>query len=300
MVNRLMIRSTHLPLFSFALAAALFHFSIGTTAAVDAEPDRPLSLVVMDPLAAPLSCPCVEGYAQRKYEKLAEYLEQSLGREVTLTFAESLAKALKGGAKGHADLIIGKDSVVRADADKASVAVTPVASLTGKDGSTTQTGLFVVAAEDPARKVGDLKGYRIFFGPADCDEKYRAAIDCLRDQSVPIPEKTETSTACSDGACKVLELGSSVRAAAVISSYAQPLLEGCGTVEKGALRSVGETEPVPFITAFASSTVSAADRQRIAGALLLMGTRPELCVALETLIGFVPPALPRKQAVKKK
>lgn len=27
-----------------------------------------LSLVVMDPLAAPLSCPCVEGYAQRKYE----------------------------------------------------------------------------------------------------------------------------------------------------------------------------------------------------------------------------------------
>ena len=32
---------------------------------------EPLSLIVMDPLAAPLSCPCVAGYAQRKYEVLA-------------------------------------------------------------------------------------------------------------------------------------------------------------------------------------------------------------------------------------
>jgi hypothetical protein len=32
-----------------------------------------LTIVVMDPLALPLSCPCVKGYAQRKYETLAEY-----------------------------------------------------------------------------------------------------------------------------------------------------------------------------------------------------------------------------------
>src|SRR5688500_162229 len=35
-----------------------------------------ISMVVMDPLALPLSCPCVAGYAQRKYEVLGEYLEK--------------------------------------------------------------------------------------------------------------------------------------------------------------------------------------------------------------------------------
>ena len=32
-------------------------------------------MVVMDPLALPLSCPCVKGYAQRNYDKLGEKLE---------------------------------------------------------------------------------------------------------------------------------------------------------------------------------------------------------------------------------
>src|SRR5690606_33179298 len=55
-------------------------------AAGESAATGPLRLVVMDPLAEPLSCPCVEGYAQRKYEKLAEYLSQELGREVTVAF----------------------------------------------------------------------------------------------------------------------------------------------------------------------------------------------------------------------
>jgi ABC-type phosphate/phosphonate transport system substrate-binding protein len=284
----------------FALSVLVAYQSAETTAADHAQPQGPLSLIVMDPLAAPLSCPCVEGYAQRKYEKLSAFLQQSLGREVKLTFAESLAKALDGKAAGKADLIIGKHSVVQADARKAKIAVSALASLTGKDGSTTQTGLFVVAADDPAQQLSDLEGYRIFFGPDDCDEKHLAAIECLRAANVTIPERPEISTACSDGACKILELGASVRSAAVISSYAKPLLEGCGTIEKGDLRSIGETAPVPFITAFASSSLPAAERKRIADALLLLGTQPELCTSLETLLGFVPPALPRSQSVKKK
>jgi ABC-type phosphate/phosphonate transport system substrate-binding protein len=266
-----------------------------------AEPrHQPLSVVVMDPLAAPLSCPCVEGYAQRKYEKLAEYLQQALGRPVKLTFSESLRTALEGKAEGRADLIIGKHSVVRADAKAAGVPVTAVASLTGKDGATTQTGLFVVPAADPATKVGDLSGYRIFFGTSECDEKYAAAIALLRSAGVPVPEKPETSAACSDGACKTLDLGAGVRAAAVISSYAKPLLEGCGTVKKGDLRVIGETKPVPFITAFVSDALPGAERDRLSDALLAAGTKPDLCSALETLLGFVPIAAQDAQAVKKK
>ncbi|MBW3598872.1 MAG: hypothetical protein KY475_16560, partial [Planctomycetes bacterium] len=43
-------------------------------AAPASRAEAPLTMVVMDPLAAPLSCPCVEGYAQRKYEALAAHL----------------------------------------------------------------------------------------------------------------------------------------------------------------------------------------------------------------------------------
>ena len=34
-----------------------------------------ITLVVTDPLALPLACSCVQGYAQRKYEKLAHFLQ---------------------------------------------------------------------------------------------------------------------------------------------------------------------------------------------------------------------------------
>ncbi len=277
----------------FYLLFALFLGSthLVTTAAEDgsaAERQRPpLSLVVMDPLARPLSCPCVEGYAQRKYEKLADYLEKKTGRVVRLAFAESLATALEGKARGRVDLIIGKDSVVRADCREAKIEVERFAALTDKEGKTTQAGLILVARDDPAKTAGDLAGYRILFGPASCDEKHAAAIAVLTAAGVTLPEKRETSGACSDGACTVVDLGPAGHAAAVISSYAAPLLEGCGSVKKGDLRIVAETEPVPFVVAFASNSLGESERETIREALLAVGEEPELCKALESLIGFV-------------
>jgi ABC-type phosphate/phosphonate transport system substrate-binding protein/outer membrane protein assembly factor BamB len=249
-----------------------------------------LSLVVMDPLAAPLSCPCVEGYAQRQYDKLAAYLAEQLGRPVNVTFAESFEKALQKAGCKTIDLAIGKDSVVRCDALAMKLTVTPLAQLSGKDGITTQTGLIVVRSADPAQKVDDLKGYRILFGTSECDEKFAAARNLLTSVGVEMPEvaDAETTQSCSDGACKIIEWGDSEQAAAVISSYAAPLLEGCGTIKKGDLRVIGETEPVPFITAFSTGRVDEPLREEIEQALLEVASRPELLQALETLVGFVP------------
>src|SRR5690349_17051131 len=94
----------------YALAlASLFLASFALADdAKPAAPDRALTVVVMDPLAAPLSCPCVKGYAQRDYDKLAAHLEQKLGIPVTITYSESLVSALKSKTEGKADLIIGK------------------------------------------------------------------------------------------------------------------------------------------------------------------------------------------------
>ena len=260
-----------------------------TAAACFAAPPadaKPLTMVVMDPLAAPLACDCVKGYAQRKYEKLAEFLEKRLGRPVKVVFGEDLAKALRGDAQGQADLVIGKQSLVKCDALECRLSVRALAMLTDKEGATTITGLFVVAREAPAQGLADLKGYRILFGKPDSAEKHAAALLALKHAGVPVGEKIETREGCSDAAIEILE-HQQQPGAAVISSYAIALLEGCGTVEKGSLRVIGRTAPVPFVTVFAADSVTAESAEGILKALLAVREHADLLVALESKQGFV-------------
>lgn len=260
----------------------------GLAAATAAAGDSELTIVVMDPLAAPLSCPCVKGYAQRDYDKLGVFIAKKIGRPVRVHYSESLTNALVKKTGGKADVIIGKDSIVRAEAKGNKVEVTHVAGLTGKDGVTTQKGLVVVAKGDSAKSVEDLKGYAIIFGPAEADEKHGAAMALLKDLGVSVPAKPETCVACSDGATKVLDLHKEgKKVATVISSYAQPLLEGCGTIQKGDLRVVGETDAVPFVAAFVTGSLSGTERDAVKTALLEVGKDRDLCTALETKAGFV-------------
>jgi ABC-type phosphate/phosphonate transport system substrate-binding protein len=246
-----------------------------------------LTIVVMDPLAAPLSCPCVKGYAQRDYDKLGEFLHEELGREVKVVFSESLAGGIEK-AGGAPDLVIGKRSVVVAQASGQKLDLTPALALTDKQGETTQTGLIVVPNKDPALSVSGLGGYRIIFGPEDCDEKHSAALTLLKEHGVAAPATIETCAACSDGATVILEAGPDVRAATVISSYAAPLLEGCGTIKKGDLRVVGTTEPVPFVVLFISASLPESEQSLILETLKMVGEEPLLLTAIESQRGFIP------------
>jgi ABC-type phosphate/phosphonate transport system substrate-binding protein len=274
-----------LGLYIAAAIACLAFFSPG----IHAGEQQAFELIVMDPLAAPLSCPCVEGYAQRKYEALASHLETQLQRKVRITFNASLAKALEQ-TDNRADLIVGKQSVVRADADAAKLKVVEIASLSDKLGSTKQHGLIVVRHDDAAQSSADLSGYEIIFGPAESEEKHAAAIAHVKQAGVAVPERLTIDQACSEGAAKVVEHGKQKKMAAVISSYAAPLLEGCGTIKKGDLRVIGKTKDVPFITAFANSSLEESEQAAIQQALFSTVELPALCEQLESLIGFVEPA----------
>lgn len=279
-------------LFLKASAAAL----VGAVA-VAAEPAEkkadPLTLVVLDPLAAANACACVQGYAQRDYEKLAKHLEGKLGRPMKVVFSSSLDAATKK-ADGKADVIVGKESVVRAQAAELKLTAVPLAALTDKDGKTTQTGLVVVAGKDPAVSAADLKGYKVYFGEASADEKHAAARTLFKDLGVEVAAKPDTCPTCTDGAKAVVAAAANgEKAAAVISSYAQPLLEGCGTVKKGDLRVVGITDPVPFIVVFANDKLPEATRADVRKALLGIGTEKDLLTAMETKSGFV--ELPAKK-----
>ncbi|MCA9053018.1 MAG: PhnD/SsuA/transferrin family substrate-binding protein [Planctomycetaceae bacterium] len=276
---------SRLLILTFAVLAMAW--TTGSAAAADPDAAGPLTLVVMDPLAAPLACDCVQGYAQRKYEVLGNFLSQKLHRPVRVYWSESLVTALEEKTGGKADLVIGKHSVVLFDAQKADAKMIPAASLTDPLGGTTQTGLIVVRAMDKAQKVEDLQGYRIFFGPEDCDEKSLAPMALLRQHGVALPGTIETYPACSNAATKLVELESDVKAAAVISSYAGPLLEGCGTIKKGDLRVIGVSEPVAFVTAFVNAALPDAEQAALKAALLEVGTDADLLIALETASGFV-------------
>ena len=267
------------------------------TEAAEKQVDKTITIVVMDPLSGPLACDCVQGYAQRKYEVLGAFLQETLRRPVKVVWSESLTTALKEHG-GPAHLVIGKHSVVLHDAAKAGLPLKPIAQLTGKDGKVTQTGLIVVRKDDAAQSAADLNGYRIFFGPEDCDEKQAAPVAMLKNAGIALPAVIETSPACSTAAAQLMELPAAEKAAAVISSYAEPLLEGCGTIKKGDLRVIAESAPVPFITAFASQTMPAEDISDLQTALLDVELNAQLLVALESSEGFKqwiePPAI--KQA----
>jgi len=254
-----------------------------TDAPPEAKPEV-FRIVVMDPLAAPLACECVEGYAQRRYDLLAGFLEKQLDRPVQVVFGESLAEVIKRGYP-EVHLIIGKKSVVEFDAREIDMPVHPVAMLTGKDGRTDFTGLFVVRSADAAKRVTDLKGYRIQFGPLESEEKHDAAFRTLQQLGVPAPEKIDISPGCADAALKVVENDADV---GVISSYAYALLEGCDAIDKGDLRVVGKTGAVPFITVFAAKDLRAEDESPVVRALLAAAGDADLLVKMESERGFVP------------
>lgn len=248
--------------------------------------DAKITIVAMDPMSAPLACDCVKGYAQRKYEKLVDYLALKTGMTVRVIWSESLVTALNSQTKS-AQVVIGKDSVVRNDAKQSKRNLLPIAQLTDLNGSTMQKGLFVVLKDNPAASLLDLEDYQILFGPADCDEKDAAPKRKLAELEIDF-KIGEVCPSCSIGAKKLTELDAKGKYATVISSYAGPLLEGCGTIKKGDLKVIGESDPVPFISAFVDSTLSPEVQKTITRALLAMNDSPALLEAMETKLGFVP------------
>ena len=279
---------------TFLKSAALLTLGTLTENTLANDSKATLTMVVMDPLSAELACPCVKGYAQRDYAKLAKFIETKIGQPIKCVYGDSLAGILAKKSEGKADIIIGKESVIRNDSIPNKIAAKPLAALTGHDGKTTMTGLVIVATKDPALGAGDLKDYQILFGSAICDEKHSAAVTLLKDLGLNLPKTLETCPTCGDGAKKVVDgAKKGEKIATVISSYAKPLLEGCGTIEKGDVRVIGETEPVPFIVAFANEQLPEQLRNDIQKALFAVGQDKDLCTAMETKSGFV--ELPAKK-----
>jgi outer membrane protein assembly factor BamB/ABC-type phosphate/phosphonate transport system substrate-binding protein len=263
--------------------AWLFHLYRRVSTPPAGAGGEPLRIVVMDPLCKQLACDCVEGYAQRDYAALALFLEERLGRPVGLSYGANLRDILQFNP-GKIDLIIGKSSVVLYDAAEAAQSIRPIARLTNRNGTTNTFGLFVVRRDDTATKIIHLENRKILFGPRYDRENHEAALLALAEHEVRLPRKAETASSSGSAALAVVEGEAD---ATVVSSYELPLLEGCGTLDPGALRVIGQTEPVPFVTVFATTKVDGEAERAVVTALLAVKTRPPLLKALESKAGFV-------------
>ena len=250
---------------------------------------EPLRVAVGDPLAVDNACTCVAGYAQRDYRALAEALTRETGRPVKLAFADTLGSAgerLGGGPH----LMIGKASVVEAELAHAHAGTRAgrcLARLTDPRGDTVFQGVLVVRADDPAQKVADAAGYRVIFGPETCEEKYGAALELMRTFGYGATGTVETADNCTLAAHRVTEGGRGT--AAFISDYALPLLVGCGAVDKGGLRVIGRTGPIPFVAVYSTGLLTDEEAGAVQAALLRVGRTRRIRQALESRDGFALP-----------
>ncbi|MDP6794290.1 MAG: PQQ-binding-like beta-propeller repeat protein [Verrucomicrobiota bacterium] len=247
--------------------------------------EKPVQVVVMDPLSLPLSCSCVEGVGQRRYDKLAEYLGKLLGRPFKLTFEESLDLALRR-MRTKPDFIIGKDAMVRFDAGRLKLSVTPLADLTDRVGAVTQRGVFIVRTNDPAKQLAELSGRVVMLGPEEEAETHEAAKAALQQARLAKPAEIDTAGAVDSGA---LALTDGEVAAAVVPEYLPPLLVGCEKVEAGLVRVLAKTPPVPGVRLFRTDTVDYALAKRVLEEVTGLANRKELLIALESAKGFVKP-----------
>src|SRR4051812_24687433 len=148
---------------------------------------EPMVLVVMDPLAKELACACVQGFGQRDYRKLAAYLQAGIKRDVVVEFSDDLAETLATVGQKREVIVVGDRSLVMHSAQRAGLKARAVCALSGMDGSTTETAVFVARAGDGAKELKDIGGRKVFVALAEGDEKHAATLAALRDAKLEPP-----------------------------------------------------------------------------------------------------------------
>jgi len=248
-----------------------------------AERSPTLTMLIMDPLSLPLSCACVDGKGQRQYNRLKDHLEKGAGVKVNLVYDESLILARKR-TEETIQLIVGKDSMVRFDAKQASIGLQPMASLTDRDGKTGLSGSFIVRHDSGITNLAQLSDRHIALGPEEDHEANGAAREYLQRMTPSARNRIEI---CGSMDSAALMVHDGEADAAVISDFLLPLMEGCGKLDKGTVRAIAKTDPIPFIKIFATDALPTAIRRRLLSALDSVKMKRELLDALESRDGFI-------------
>ena len=241
-----------------------------------------LNLVVMDPLSLPLSCACVDGIGQRRYEPLVEHLEAAIGRKINLVYEESLQLAKRRGLP-NIDLVVGKRSVVLADAGATGVELQAAWDLTDRHGATEIRGVLLVAKNSAIDSVQQLAGKKVAIGSSEHAECHALPKEFFRSHHIAASLIDHDSIESAVYAFADQEVD-----ALVVTDYLPPLLEACGKLEKNATKAIAETQPVRGVQFFFTSTLASSVRESLNSAIASAAADPAINDALESQRGFVP------------
>ena len=97
------------------------------------------------------------------------------------------------------DRMVEQEVMVRFDAKRLKLTVTPLADLTDRDGRTTQRGVFLVRTGDPAKRLADLSGRDVMLGPEEEAETHRAAKAAMQQARLAKPAKLDSADSGSEG-----------------------------------------------------------------------------------------------------
>src|SRR6185436_16604317 len=124
---------------------------------------------------------------------------------VSIEFSDDLAETLAMVGPGREVIAVGELSLVTDGANRAELKCHPVGWLTGLDGGTTVTGVFVARAGDPAKELKDVAGRKVLLGLAEADAKHAAALNALRTAKLDPPATPERRGAGNEAALDVLD-----------------------------------------------------------------------------------------------
>ena len=238
-----------------------------------------LVIAVCDPLARETASECVKPAAVREYDAFAERLSERAGVRVVLRYLPFDAQVSDAMKRDLCGAVIAKTWTVIGTYNH----WVRLADMADAKGSTTLAGVFIVRADSSFRKIADLDGKRVLFGPKGAFEKSFLAEQALADANAA-PSRVEVIDGCLPLAAALLEGRAD---AGVVSSYVADYggLDLAGDAKR--FREIGRTEAVPFMTFAVSPRLDAAIRERVAAALLEM-TGQNVPQGLYSA-GFTPP-----------
>lgn len=213
--------------------------------------------------------PCTDAASSfRKFHPLVTYLQQSSGLNISLAFHDDLAAYERALKNGSLDFVLQDPSVYVKLADKYSNAC--ILQTLTLDQKTTQSGVIIVRKDSGLKRIMDLKGKTVMFGPKLSSPRWIAARHLFKKNGLQIDRDLldySNKGCCEDVAFNVfLKV---VDASVVCDHFLQELAVQQPELglDAGKLVVIAVTDPVPTKIFSCSKHVRRDDRVMITRAL---------------------------------
>lgn len=258
--------------------------ALPATTPEDAKQPLALKIGVNDIYCRKTACACIENIATRSYDGTLALLAKD-GIQLEFTYFMEVMDLDKAIKAGEFDGVLCKPWTALRFAKKTGADFKRVADIRDPDDKATMTGIFVVLANSPIRKLTELDGRRLVFGQPDSFEKYHAPLRMLAAGHIK-PASALYYSSCGENLDALM---SGKVDAAVISSYAMTASCAVDFAKPEDFRTIATTAEMPLTSLMVNlKKVPAAKAARLQNSLLAIAG--DKAPADLTGNGFVAPA----------